>query len=153
MFRLHDLRRASVPDPCNERSRKANSRPLPPGSLTVDVALALAECRLGWLDGQRAPELATALLVAGASAPSLCELASMTAPTWREAEPLPERGLREEAIALPGIQEAERVVVVHTLRGVADGSIAPVQGASQLWSNYIRAAAARLLTNLEIPAP
>lgn len=34
------------------------------------------------------------------------------------------------------------MVVVHTLRGVADGSIAPVVGASQLWSIFVRASPA-----------
>ena len=75
-----------------------------------------------------------ALLEAGHDAPELCELATMPAPTWRDARELFERGVAAAGYEIPSTTRGLEIVLAATLTGLAGGALEPRLGAGRIWS-------------------
>jgi len=75
-----------------------------------------------------------ALLEAGHDSPAVSVLASMRAPTWRDARELFEDSVAAARLRIPTVVEAQKIVLEETVAGLADGSIEPRRGAGTIWS-------------------
>lgn len=89
--------------------------------------------RLGQLAGEALPAIATAMLAAGYDAPPICVLATLERPTLREAGALFEAALA--TLPRPPLTDAAARHYLRraTLARVADGTVAPLEGATALW--------------------
>lgn len=108
---------------------------LPP-ALRARVLRLNADLTLEELDPEPVVWLACDLLVAGADTPALCELAgeSPTGLTRADAEPLVRRMLTELGVEPVDTARAPRIVAHDIARRMISGSLAPEDGANELWS-------------------
>ncbi len=103
----------------------------------MDVELAEALYRIGWLRPGQLQEAALALLEANYYGPAILELAEHPYATWGDVGDLLDRAFAEAG--RPPLSEGEAVVrVAHHIAGlIASGAMDPIEGAGELaliWS-------------------
>jgi len=88
---------------------------------------------LGLLPSDECPNVATEALVRGIDSPSLRLLAGELRPIASEVDPLFERSLVENGIAVPDRQTARAAVARYYAREMLAGSLSPWEGAERIW--------------------
>jgi hypothetical protein len=95
--------------------------------------LTLALFKLGRLQSEELPQIATSWMVNGVDSPSLRQLAGLASPIMSEAGPLFEKTLAELQTPLPSKNDALMILARNFAQQIVDGTISPHNGAGQIW--------------------
>lgn len=105
----------------------------------MDVELAEALYRIGWLRPGQLQPVALSLLEAGHYGPAILELAEFPYATWRDAGDLLDRAFLEAGRAPLSEREAGMRVARHIAARIAAGALDPIKGAGELtliWNDH-----------------
>jgi hypothetical protein len=96
--------------------------------------LILARWVLGELPPEDVPPLAVQALLRGCDSPSVAVLAGLNRPTLGDIEVELRDLLLELRISRPSQRAALKAMVDHVAHGIVAGTVAPNQGARQIWA-------------------